>query len=104
MSNVLDKLNEDEIAEAVAAVLGEKGLVAGAVDTGGGMLCVVLERTTGGEIVWGTADVTWGAIITDDEGEQVSAIETSCPSDSQDIQAIAAALFEPSVTNGATKS
>jgi len=52
----------------------------------------VLQRKDGGEISWGTADETWGAAITDANGEYVSSIETTCPSDSQDIAAVAAAL------------
>ena len=94
-------LTEDEIVDAVAQALTGLGLVASSQETGGGINCVVLVRNDGGEIVWGTADVTWGAAISDADGEYLSAIETTCPSDSQDISAIAEALFAPSVKNGA---
>jgi hypothetical protein len=97
-------LTEDEVVDAVADALTGLGLVASSQDTGGGVNCVVLERNDGGEIVWGTADVNWGASISDADGEYLSSIETSCPSDSQDIAAIAEALYSPSVKNGAVST
>jgi predicted regulator of Ras-like GTPase activity (Roadblock/LC7/MglB family) len=101
MSEVTPELDEDEIVEALATALSRLGLAASSQDTGGGISCVVLEHKDGGEISWGTADETWGAAITDADGKYVSSIETTCPSDSQDIAAIAKALLEPSVKNGA---
>jgi hypothetical protein len=101
MNEVNREMDEDEIVEAVATALSGFGLAASSQDTGGGISCVVLEHKDGGEIYWGTADVTWGAAITDVNGEHVSSIETTCPSDSQDIAAIAEALLGPSVKNGA---
>lgn len=92
---------EDEIFEAVATALNGLGLVASSEDTGGGISCVVLQHRDGGEISWGTADETWGAAITNANGEYVSSIKTSCPTDSQDVAAIADALLGPSVKNGA---
>src|ERR1019366_4270836 len=83
--------------KAVATALSGLGLAASSQDTGGGISCVVLEHKDGGEISWGTADETWGAAITDADGKYVSSIETTCPSDSQDIAAIAEALLGPSV-------
>jgi hypothetical protein len=68
------------------------------------MNCVVLEYKDGREIVWGTADVNWGASTGDVDGEYVSAIETTCPSDSQDVPPITEALFGLSVENGAVLS
>jgi hypothetical protein len=94
-------LTEDEVVDAVADALTGLGLVASSQNTGGSTNCVVLERKVGGEIVWGTADMTWGAVISDADGEYLSAIETACPSDSQNISAIAEALFAASVKNGA---
>jgi predicted regulator of Ras-like GTPase activity (Roadblock/LC7/MglB family) len=104
MSEAATELDEDEIVEAVAAALGRLGLAASSQDTGGGISCVVLEHKDGGEISWGTADETWGATITDADGKYVSSIETTCPSDSQDIAAIAAALLGASIKNGAVLS
>jgi hypothetical protein len=104
MSETAPELSEEEIVEALAEALSGLGLVASSQDTGGDMNCVVLEHKDGGEIVWGTADVNWGAAISDAEGEYVSAIQTTCPSDTQDISAIARAIFEPSIQNGAIVS
>jgi hypothetical protein len=103
MNETKRELDEEEIVEAVANALSARGLVASSQDTGGGINCVVLEHKDGGEISWGTADLTWGAAITNADGEYVSSIETTCPSASQDIAAIAEALVEPSVTNGAVQ-
>jgi hypothetical protein len=101
MSELTRELDEDEIVEAVATELSAMGLAASPQDTGGGMSCVVPEHKDGGEVSWGTADVTWGATISDVNDEYVSSIETNCPSDSQDIENIAKALLGPSVKNGA---
>ena len=98
------ELSEEEIVDAVADALSELGFAASSQDTGGGISCVVLERKDGGEIVWGTADVNWGAAISDADGEFVSSIETTCPSDTQDIVAIAEAIKGPSISNGAVVS
>lgn len=104
MNEAAPELSEDEIVEALAKALSELGLSASSQDTGGGIFCVIVERKDGGEIIWGTADVTWGAAITDDRGEQVSSITTTWPSESQDIPATAEVLFAPSVKNGAVLS
>jgi hypothetical protein len=104
MSETVPELSEDEIVESLAEALSELGLAASSQDTGGGISCVIVERKDGGEIIWGTADVTWGAAVTDEEGEQVSSITTTWPSDSQDISATAQALLEPSIRNGAAVS
>ena len=101
MNELNRELDEDEIVDAVATALSGLGLVASSQSTGGGISCVVLEHKDGGEISWGTADETWGAAITDANGEYVSSIETTCPSDSQDVAAVAEALLGPSVKNGA---
>jgi len=53
----------------LAEALSDLGLSASSQDTGGGISCVIVERKDGGEIVWGTADVTWGAAATDEDGE-----------------------------------
>ena len=92
---------DEERAERIADALKSLGVDAGAEDTGGGIVCVVIPCADGGAISWGTADVTWGAVITNDEGEQVSSISTQWPSDSVDIDATAQALLDASLRNGA---
>jgi hypothetical protein len=104
MNETVPELTEDEIIEAVAEALSGLGLIAASQDTGGGISCVVLEQKDGGEIIWGIADVTWGAAVTDADGEQVSSIETEWPSDSQDVAATAQALRDASIRNGAVLS
>jgi len=94
------ELNENEIVDAVADALRSQGFSASSQDTGGGINCVVLEHKDGGEIVWGTADVNWGASISDEDGGCVSSIETGCPSDSQDVTAIVEAIKGPSLASG----
>ncbi|HEV2577122.1 MAG TPA: hypothetical protein VGU25_07920 [Acidobacteriaceae bacterium] len=101
MIDETSELNEEKMAEKVAEALTARGLSAFAQDTGGGIVCIIVERKDGGEIAWGTADVTWGAAVTDEDGEQISSVETKWPSDSQDIAATANALFEASLGNGA---
>jgi hypothetical protein len=101
MNEVGKELDDDEIVEAVAAALRGLGLVASSQDTGGGICCVILERKGGGEIVWGTADFHWGASVFDENGEIISSIETTCPSDSQNIAAIAEAIKGSSIPAGA---
>jgi hypothetical protein len=98
------ELGEDELVEAVADALCDLGFEASSQDTGGGINCVVLQSKHGGEIVWGTADVNWGAAISNADGEYVSSISTSCPSDTQDIAAIVEAIKEPSLDSGAVIS
>jgi hypothetical protein len=95
------ELNEDEIVDAVADAMITLGFAAASQDTGGGIYCVVLQRRNGGEIAWGTADVNWGASVFDEDGEHISSIETSCPSDSQDIAAIVEAIKGPTIAAGA---
>jgi hypothetical protein len=92
---------EEEITEKVADMLNEMGFSASSEDTGGGICCVVLGRKGGGEIIWGTADVNWGAQIVDADGETVSSLETQCPSDSQNIAQIAQAIKSASIPAGA---
>jgi hypothetical protein len=98
------ELSEDEIVDAVADALASLGFAATPQDTGGGMNCVVLEHKDGGEIVWGTADVTWGASISGEDGEYISSLETGCPSDTRDIAAIVEAIKGPSLAAGAVVS
>jgi hypothetical protein len=104
MSDAVSELTEEERAEKVADALTELGISASAQDTGGGMICVVLEREGGGEITWGTADVTWGAAIIDEDGELISSIDTQWPSDSQDVAGTAKAIMEASIRNGAVRA
>ena len=98
------ELSEGEIAEAVADALSDLGFAAGSQDTGGGVVCVVLEHREGGEIAWGTADVNWGAVINDAGGAYVSSIETTCASDTQDVPTIVKAIKSASLKNGAVIS
>ena len=93
--------DEEEIVEEVAEALTQSGLSAGSQDTGGGICCVVIPRTGGGEIVWGTADVTWGAVVFGADGAIESSIATTCPSSTEDISAIVEAIKEPSLRAGA---
>lgn len=89
------------MVEAVADALQRKGLAASSQDTGGGICCVILERKGGGEIVWGTADFNWGASVVGEDGSIESSIQTACPSDSQDVEAIVKAIWDPSIEAGA---
>jgi hypothetical protein len=91
--------DEEALMEAVADGLRNLGFSAVAQNTGGDMLCVVIEQPAG-EVTWGTADITWGAVVTDDEGEYVSAIHSACPSDTKEVAAIVDALREASLANG----
>jgi len=99
--NTENEKTEEEIVELVADALTAIGFSASSQDTGGGILCVVLERKNGGEIIWGTADFNWGASIFDANGDVEASIETKCPSDSQDIAAIVEAIRAPSAAAGA---
>jgi hypothetical protein len=101
MQDIGEYEQEQIRVEAVAEALREGGLSASAEDTGGGTLCVIVDRADGGQIIWGTADVNWGAAIQDPDGEIVSGIQTDCPGDTEDISAIAKALKEQSLANGA---
>ncbi|QNI30837.1 hypothetical protein H7849_17170 [Alloacidobacterium dinghuense] len=94
-------LDEEEIVERVAEALQASGLDASSQDTGGDIYCVVLPTQVGGEIVWGTADVNWGATVTDESGEIVSSISTTCPSESQDIETISEVIRSRSIEAGA---
>ena len=97
-------LNEEEIVERVADALQARGLDAGSQDTGGAIYCVVLPRKNGGEIIWGTADVTWGATVTNDSGDIISSISTTCPSESEDIAIIAEVIRSHSIEAGAASN
>jgi len=92
---------EEDREERIAKALTGLGLDASAQDTGGGIVCIVIPRADGGEISWGTADITWGAAITDERGRQIASISTDWHSDSEDVAGTAKALLEPSVRNGA---
>ena len=99
--NTGSEKTEEEIAELVAEALTACGLSASSQGTGGGVCCVVLERKGGGEIIWGTADFNWGASVFSENGEFVSSIETTCPSDSQNISTITDTIKGPSIVAGA---
>lgn len=97
------EFSEEQIVNAVADALTDEGLEASSQDTGGDMNCIVVVREDGGEIIWGTADVNWGAAIHDEEGEYVSAIQTDCRSDTRDVAVIVRAIKDASIGNGAVK-
>ena len=92
MSEFQNEKSEEEIAASVADALIEMGFSASSQNTGGGICCVILRRKGGGEIIWGTADFNWGAVVLDVNGEITSSVTTKCPSDSRDIQAIVEAI------------
>ncbi len=94
-----EHIDEEARVEAVAKGLRACGFEASAQDTGGGTLCVIIEQPTG-EIAWGTADVNWGAVVSDEDGEYVSSIATDCESDSEDIPAIVESLRVASLAHG----
>ena len=101
MEGIENQKTDNEMVELVAEALSALGFSASSQETGGGICCVILERKGGGEIVWGTADFNWGASVVDANGEIESSIQTSCPSDSQDIASIVEAIRGPSVSAGA---
>lgn len=101
MAGMKSNKSEEEIADAVADALSAMGFSASSQDTGGCIVCVILQRRDGGEIVWGTADSTWGASVEDADGNVMSSIQTECSSDSQDIAAIVEAIRVPSIGAGA---
>jgi hypothetical protein len=101
MTTSSQEWTDEERAEKVAEALVSLGLSASAEDTGGGIICVVVPRTDGGAISWGTADATWGASITDADDQVISSIATSCPSDTSDPRTVADALKQPSLDAGA---
>ena len=83
---------ELRVKEAVAEALRRRGLEAYTQDTGGGIVCVVVER--GGLVYYfGTAGITWGADVTRDE-ESVGSVSLDVPSDSRDAEAIADAIAD----------
>ena len=102
--NKIDPQNEEQLMETLADALSAEGFSASSQDTGGGMVCVILERIDGGEIAWGLADVNWGASVTDEDGEIISGIQTECPSDTDDLEKVVAALKKASIDNGAVYS
>ena len=92
---------EEQITELVANALNSRGVSAAPQNTGGEISCVVVPVESGGEIVWGTADVNWGAVVIDSQGQITSSLQTRCPSDVQNIDEIVAAITGPSIRAGA---
>ena len=100
----LDECQQEELrVEAVANALQEAGLSASSQDTGGDTLCVIVDRVDGGQIIWGMADVNWGAAVHDADGNFITGVETGCPSDTEDIAVIAHSLKEASLAYGAIR-
>lgn len=98
-----NEYDSEALMEAVADGLTQAGVRAFADDTGGGIICVVVPRADGGEISWGTADVNWGASVTTSDGTFERGLATECRSDTQDVDAIVAALRGPSIDAGAER-
>jgi hypothetical protein len=94
MQEIAGYEQEEIRIKALANALHEGRLSVSAEDTRGGTLCVIVDRADRGQIIWGTADVNWGAAIQDADGEIVSGIQTDCPSDTEDVSAIARVLEE----------
>jgi hypothetical protein len=92
-------LDEEEMMEAVADALTTDGFNAFVQDTGGGTLCIVLERKGGGEIAWGTANVSWCATVIDGDGEIIGSIETACPSESESLDEVVSAIRQASASS-----
>jgi|ERR1035441_557577 hypothetical protein len=101
MEEIDDYRKVEILVESVASGLRDAGLPASAQDTGGGILCVIVDRADGGQIVWGTADVNWGGSVEDADGEFVSGVETDCPSATEYIPLIVDVLRKASIAHGA---
>lgn len=91
---VTDMEAEEElrIKEAVAEALRRRGLEAYTQNTGGGIVCVVVEHG-GLAYFFGTAGVMWGADVTRDE-ESVDSVNLNVLSDARDAEAIADAVTD----------
>jgi hypothetical protein len=100
MAGMKNEKSEEQIADSVADVLSTMGFSASSQDTGGGIVCIILQRKDGGELVWGTADVNWAASVVDTNGNITSSIETQCPSETQDVAAIVEAIKSASIGAG----
>jgi hypothetical protein len=91
-------VGELEVMERVAEKLQSKGFNVYVQNTGGDIMCVIVEGPQGREgrwTAWGTAGDTWGAEIRAGEAEEyVGSLETSVPSDSTDAVQIAAAIAD----------
>jgi hypothetical protein len=96
--------DEQQTMEAVADALRAEGISAQSQDTGGGILCVVIDRQDGGTLSWGLANETWGASIENEEGEHVGEVETDCPAETRSLATIVKAIKAPSIANGALLS
>ena len=98
---VMDMEAEEElrIKEVVAEAIRRRGLEAYTQDTGGGIVCVVVEDS-GLAYFFGTAGVTSGADVTRDE-ESVDSVSLGVPSDSRDAEAIADAITDAVHRRGA---
>jgi hypothetical protein len=89
---------EEQVMERVAEILRDRGLDAYTKQTGGGIVCVIVESPRSGEgrrTVWGTADVTWAADVVEGDGANevhLGVLKTEVPSDSTDAEAIADAI------------
>lgn len=98
LSERLAELNPTGITGQVAEKLTEQGIPAYSHHTGGNLFCVVVE---GAEVdfwfgnsldVWAGDTFTKDGEFIDGEYGESNPLETSIPSDSQDVEAIAAAI------------
>lgn len=90
-------VDELGVMERVAQELESRGLNAYVQNTGGGIMCVIVEGPEGRQgrwTAWGTAGDTWGAEVRVGEEEYVGNLETSVPSDSTDAVRIASSIAE----------
>jgi len=93
-----EEVDELGVMERVAQELEARGLNAYVQNTGGGMMCVIVEGPEGREgrwTAWGTAGDTWGAEVRVGEEEKyVGSLETSVSADSTDVARIAFFIAE----------
>jgi len=101
---IMDKsgrsLGRREIAEEVAEILQARGFVADTQLTDGTFF-VVISRRRGGCIGWESTDLNWEATVTDEGGDVISSISTTCKSESQDVHGIAEVITSHSIAAGA---
>lgn len=96
-----EPMTDERITSMVADFLIARGMTAASIQTGGWVYCVEIQHA-GQVFVAGMANETWGAegypSLADyeegGEGDDRLTIETSVPSDSHDITAIASALHD----------
>jgi hypothetical protein len=95
---VIRTMTDDEIVCGVAQRLLADGLPATAEHTGGGIWCVLIDDDEGGQWYWGMANATWGAQRIAANGDCTDdLLDTTVSSDSEDLDAIAKAIYAAQV-------